>query len=131
IHPPVKPHADAVELADGLTGFVGDLVREDVCMGVNDRYLFHIKPSVSFSGQPYTPDGNDVKRTGLGAMKNKAASPSGALTRLGCGHIMSRLWGHSSAGRAPRSQRGSRGFESLCLHQNCKQKEVDCIQSSS
>jgi hypothetical protein len=26
-------------------------------------------------------------------------------------------WGSSSAGRAPRSQRGGRGFESLLLHQ--------------
>ena len=30
--------------------------------------------------------------------------------------VAARLWGHSSAGRAPALQAGGREFESLCLH---------------
>ena len=31
-------------------------------------------------------------------------------------NLLSQIWGNSSAGRAPRSQRGGRGFESHLLH---------------
>jgi hypothetical protein len=42
--------------------------------------------------------------------------PSVIISRLSS-HAGQRVWAVSSAGRAPRSQRGGRGFESLTVHQ--------------
>ena len=41
---------------------------------------------------------------------------AGLTPRAGSGKIGNPRWGSSSAGRAPRSQRGGRGFKSLLLH---------------
>lgn len=82
-HPAIVPHADAVKVADRLAGLAGDLVGEDVCMGVDNENLFHIKPSVSFSGQPYTPYGIDVKRAGPETTKKQGRKPFRGVDTFG------------------------------------------------
>src|SRR5882672_1857552 len=124
--PPVAPFGRVHQLPERLAGFLGDEVPSLRGILEQGAYTRHQEPAIELTllglgGDPRVGIDNEFKVAERGGadLRHTGSRRDGEIAASGTilyNPAPSEKWGSSSAGRAPRSQCGGRGFDPLLLH---------------